>query len=149
MASVIERNGYEVEAYDIVDRGYGKVGDFFSILIQDGVFDIITNPPYDVNLIETVKRCLSLCKNKVALLLPIQYLSGKERHAELYSKYPPARVYVYCERINIAKDGDFEKFFDSGANTTIYAWYVWERGHQGATELRWIHNDKKRIKAPV
>ena len=145
MADVIKKNGYEVEAYDIVDRGYGKVGDFFSVNYPVRKFDIITNPPYDDNLIEIVKRCLALSKNKVAILLPMQYLSGKERHSELYSKYPPSRVYIYCERINIAKDGDFEKFHDSGANMTIYAWYVWERGHQGSTELKWIHNDKKGI----
>ncbi len=76
------------------------------------------------------------------MLLPIQYLSGKERYSELYVKFPPSRVYIYCERINIAKDGDFEKFCDSGANMTIYAWYVWEKGYHGSTELRWIHNDK-------
>lgn len=140
MAEVIKKNGYEVEAYDLVDRGYGKIGDFFSVDYPKKEYDIITNPPYDANLIMIVKRCLSLCKNKVAILLPIQYLSGKERHSELYSKYPPSRVYIYCERINIAKDGDFEKYSDSGSNMTIYAWYIWEKGHTGETELKWIHN---------
>ena len=144
MADVIKQNGYEVEAYDLVDRGYGKVGDFFTTDYPQKKFDIITNPPYDDNLVEIVKRCLSLCKGKVAILLPIQYLSGKERHSELYSKYPPSRVYIYCERINIAKDGDFEKYADSGANMTIYGWYIWERGHKGETELKWIHNVKSK-----
>lgn len=143
MAEVIKQNGYEVEAYDLVDRGYGKVGNFFTIDFPKKEYDIITNPPYDDNLIEIVKRCLSICKDKVAILLPIQYLSGKERHSELYAKYPPVRVYIYCERINIAKDGDFDKYSDSGANMTIYAWYVWEKGFKGSTELRWIHNVRK------
>lgn len=140
MAEVIKKNGYEVEAFDLVDRGYGKVGDFFAVDYPAKKYDIITNPPYDGNLIEIVKRCLSLCKNKVAILLPIQYLSGKERHSELYAKYPPSRVYIYCERINIAKDGDFAKYSDSGSNMTIYGWFIWERGHKGETELKWIHN---------
>lgn len=142
MAEVIKNNGYEVEAYDIVDRGYGKVGDFFVVDYPAKEYDIITNPPYDDRLIDFIKRCLSLCNNKVAILMPVHYLSGKERHLELYSKFPPSRVYVYCERIIMAKNGDFDTYVDGGANMTIYAWYVWERGHQGATELKWIHNDK-------
>lgn len=149
MAEVIKQNGYEVEAYDLIDRGYGKVGDFFKVDYPAKKYDIITNPPYDGNLIEIVKRCLSLCKKKVAILLPIQYLSGKERHSELYAKYPPSRVYIYCERINIAKDGNFEKYSDGGANMTIYAWYIWERGHKGETELKWIHNVKMEPEQPV
>lgn len=143
MAEVIKHNGYEVEAYDLYDRGYGKVGDFFNVEFSEGQYDIITNPPYDGNLIAIIKRCLTLCKDKVAILLPIQYLSGKERHTELYGKFPPSRVYIYCERINIAKNGEFEKYSDPGSNMTIYAWYIWEKGYKGSTELKWIHNNKQ------
>ena len=142
MAEAIKENGYDVEAYDKIDRGYGEVGEFFSTPYPEGEFDIITNPPYDDNLISIILRCISLCKNKVALLMPISFLSGKERHVELYSKYPPLRVYIYCERINIAKAADFDKYSESGANMTIYGWYIWEKGYDGATELRWIHNVK-------
>ncbi len=140
MAEVIKQNGYEVEAYDLIDRGYGKVGDFFNVDYPKKEYDIITNPPYDDNLIEIIKRCLSLCKSKVAILMPIRYLSGIERHNELYSKFPPSRVYIYCERVTIAKDADFEKYSASGANMTIYGWFIWEKGHKGETELKWIHN---------
>jgi len=142
MAEVIKNNGYAVDAYDIIDRGYGEVGDFFRVDYPTKEYDIITNPPYDENLILIIKRCLTLCKNKVALLLPITFLSGKERYDEIYSKQPPSRVYVYRERINIAMDGDFTKFNKSARNITCYAWYIWERDHNGATELRWIKNIK-------
>ena len=142
MAQVIKDNGYDVEAYDIIDRGYGQVGDFFDIDLPQNEYDIITNPPYDENLISIIKRCLTLYKNKVALLLPITFLSGKERYDEIYSKQPPSRVYVYRERINIAMDGDFTKFNKSARNITCYAWYIWERDFIGGTELRWIKNIK-------
>ena len=140
MAEVIRKNGYDVEAYDLIDRGYGKVADFFKVDFPKKEFDIITNPPYDDNLIEIIKRCISLCKNKVAILMPIRYLSGIERHNEIYSKLPPSRVYIYCERVSIAKDADFKKYSASGANMTIYGWFIWEKGHKGKTELKWIHN---------
>lgn len=74
-----------------------------------------------------------------------EYIREVRRHAsrynEVYSKYPPARVYVYQERICIAKDADFKKYGIS-TNMETYAWYIWERGYKGTTELRWISNNK-------
>ncbi len=147
MADVIKSFAYEVEAYDIIDRGYGKQGDFFQVDFPEGEYDIISNPPYDESLIRIIKRCLAICNDKVAMLLPMLYLSGKARYEEIFKKNPPVRVYVYSERINIAKNGDFEQYSDSGANKTIYAWFVWKKGYKGATELRWLHNDKKSVSA--
>lgn len=144
MADVIKANGYEVEAYDIIDRGYGKQGDFFHVDFPQGEYDIISNPPYDESLIRIINRSLEICNHKVAMLLPTLYLSGKARYEEIFKKNPPVRVYVYSERINIAKNGDFEQYADSGANMTIYAWFIWERGYKGKTELRWLHNNKKK-----
>lgn len=142
MSEVIKGAGYNVASYDIIDRGYGRVGDFFVVSFEKGKFDIISNPPYNENLIEIVIRCIDICKNKVALLLPIRYLSGAERYNELYRKYPPSRVYVYMERICIAKNADFDTYNDAGANKEIYGWFVWEKGFNGTTELRWVHNEK-------
>ena len=142
MAEVIKSNGYDVVAYDMIDRGYGNVGEFFSTDYPMGEYDIITNPPYNDNLTEIVKRCISLCKNKVAILMPMLFLSGKTRYEELYTQFPPSRVYIYCERINIAKEADFNTYSDRGMNLTIYAWYIWEKGYKGVPELKWIHNEK-------
>lgn len=142
MADVIKSYGYEVEAYDIIDRGYGKQGDFFQVDFAEGEYDIISNPPYDESLIRIIKRCLAICNDKVAMLLPLIYLSGKARYEEVFKKNPPVRVYIYSERITIAKNGDFEQYADRGANKTIYAWFIWEKGFKGTTELRWLHNDK-------
>ena len=142
MAEELKRAGYEVAAYDIVDRGYGEVADFQNLEVEIGKYDIISNPPYDSNLIEHVLKCLSVCKSKVALLLPLNYLSGKERHEKLFSIYPPKRIYVYRERITIAIGGDFERVKTAGSNMTNYCWFVWERGHQGTTELLWMKNQK-------
>lgn len=140
MAKVIQAQGYTVKAYDIVDRGFGEVEDFFNLHPEKGRYDVISNPPYDDRLNEIILKSISLCKKKVALLLPFRYLSGQTRHKEVYAKNPPARVYVYIQRIAIAKSADFEKY-DAGANMETYAWYVWEKGHKGGTELKWISND--------
>lgn len=142
MSRVIEQSGRKVESYDIIDRGYGKVADFFELDVEEGKFDIITNPPYNDRLAEIIARCVRLCKQKVAILMPLRYLSSNARYNDIYSVYPPARVYVYQERICIAKNGDFEKYNDAGANLEIYAWYIWEKDYSGETILKWIHNDR-------
>ena len=144
MSEVIKHQGYNVTSYDIVDRGYGDVGDFFEEDFEKGKYDIISNPPYQEDLCKVVNRCLEICKNKVALLFPIRYLSGRERYNEIYKQHPPVRVYAYQERICIAKNGQFDKY-EKGQNLEIYAWYVWEKGYKGKTELRWIHNDTRPI----
>lgn len=144
ISEVLKKHGYEVESYDIVDRGYGKIGDFFEVTFEKNLYDIVTNPPYTTNLAAIISRCISLCCNKVALLLPLRYLSGLERFKSIYQIHPPARVYVYMERICIARNADFEKYNDPGANREIYAWYIWEKGHTETTELRWLHNNKCR-----
>ena len=142
ISEVVKAHGYNVESYDIVDRGYGMVGDFFRADFPSDKYDIISNPPYSSDLAAIVSRCIRLCKDKVALIMPLRYLSGKERHKNIYEIHPPARIYVYTERICIAKNADFLRYNDAGANKEIYAWYVWEKGHDGHTELRWIHNAK-------
>lgn len=143
VSEVLKNAGYDVESYDIIDRGYGKVGDFFSVDFGTGKYDIITNPPYSSNLAAIVTRCIEFCHTKVALLMPLRYLSGETRYNEIYKALPPARVYVYQERINIAKNADFDTYNDAGANMEIYAWYIWERGYKGKTELKWISNKRK------
>lgn len=142
ISEVLKKYGFEVESYDIVDRGYGKVGDFFEVDFEQGWYDIVSNPPYTENLTDIINRCISLCHSKVALLMPLRYLSGAERYREIYQINPPARIYVYQERIGIAMNGDFEKYNDPGANREIYAWYIWQKDYTGVTELHWLHNDR-------
>lgn len=142
MAEVIKDAGYDVVASDIIDRGYGKQVDFLSSDFEPDVFDIITNPPYQ-DVLSFIKKALDLCKKKVAILMPLRYLSSFERYL-FYQQYPPVRVYCYVNRINIAKNGRFDLYDDAGANMEIYAWYIWQRGYKGATELRWIENMMKK-----
>lgn len=140
MAEVIKQSGRTVLAYDIIDRGYGKVGDFFEVDFEENKYDIITNPPYYEVLPKIIRRCISLAKHKVAIIMPLRYLSGKARFTDLYEQFPPSRVYVYQERIGVAKNADFEKFADAGANMEIYAWFIWQKGFTGKPELKWLLN---------
>lgn len=139
MAEVIRQNGYEVEAYDILDRGYGGICDFMSLSVQKGEQDIITNPPYDERLNDYILKCLNVANTKVALLLPLNYLSGEHRAQDIFLRFPPSRVYVYTGRILVGKNGDFSQVLGNKVN---YSWYIWEKGYKGVTELRWLKNGK-------
>lgn len=141
MADVIEAHGYQVERYDIVDRGNNKVADFTTLELPAGVYDIITNPPYDDHIIDHILKCISLCNKKVAMLLPLHYLTSRERYNTLFKPYPPQRIYIYQNRIIIARNGDFETYKDAGTNLAIYAWFIWGKGYQGDPQLKWILNE--------
>ena len=137
LAKRLEEHGHIVESTDIVDRGYPgtEIVDFLNEKYHfDG--DIITNPPYKyctefiLNALDSVSD-----GHKVAMFLKIQTLEGQKRYEEIYSKYPPKRVYVFSKRKNCARNGDFETFKSSAI---CYAWFIWVKSEYGCTELRWI-----------
>lgn len=140
LAKVLESYNHTVMATDLVDRGYGGGGEDFlndDIMLPPNKYcgDILTNPPF--NLAEKfVERAMELLENgnKLFLFLKIQFLEGQKRK-ELFKKYPPKYVYCYSSRQKCARDGEFEKYT---ATTQFYAWYVWEKGFQGETIIRWI-----------
>ena len=46
------------------------------------------------------------------------------------------KEYMYFpKRLNCAKNAEFEKYKSSAI---AFAWFVWEVGYTGITELRWI-----------
>lgn len=141
MAEPIKAAGYDVCASDIADRGYGIQADFLTADFEANTFDIITNPPYQ-DVLSFIRRALDLCKEKVAILMPLLYLSSRERYS-FYENYPPIRVYCYVNRIVIAKNGRFDLYATATSKET-YAWFIWEKGYKGKTELRWLENKMKK-----
>src|SRR5262245_24344651 len=120
MATVLASKGNEVIASDLYDRGFGEVGvDFLkSTRIAD---NIVTNPPY--NAAEGFVRVgLRSIRYKFALLLRLAFLEGGNRYRTIFSQTPPARVWVFSERITFYPTGVEQR----GTGTTAYAWFVWE-----------------------
>ena len=63
---------------DLVDRGVNaNIEDFLTSNRKTN--NIVTNPPFSLAL-PFVKKALELSDNKVAMLLRIQFLEGKERY---------------------------------------------------------------------
>lgn len=135
IAKVLTNNGYKVLAADIVDRGYEntKIQDFLAL--KENTHDIITNPPY-VLCKEFAEHSLDISPDgvKVAMFLKLTFLESQSRKA-LFEKYPFKTLYVFSQRRNCAKNGDFEK---SPSSAVAYGWFVWEKGFKGNPIIKWI-----------
>ena len=133
----LERAGYHVYSSDLIDRGYGMVQDFLQEETPpSNDIDIVTNPPYS-KAKEFVDHAMQIIEDghKVAMFLKLQFLESKSR-LQLFKKWPIKTVYVSVKRLRCAKNGDFKKYAKS--NAVCYAWFVWQKGYAGATEIKWI-----------
>lgn len=135
-------NGYSVFSSDIVQREFPcEIIDFLraDASLYSGKFDIVTNPPYKYAK-EFVLKSLEILSEgcKCAMFLKLTFLEGKTRLKELFSKYPPKTVWVFSDRVQCAKNGDFESLKASGGSAVAYAWFIWEKGYQGDTALKFI-----------
>lgn len=134
LSNRLKEYGYKVYSTDLIDRGYQD--ELVDFLCNEKSFDgdIITNPPYKycsefiLKALETIPN-----GNKVAMFLKLTTLEGQKRYEEIYSKYPPKAVYVYSKRKECAKNGLFQ-----GTSAVCYAWFVWQKGFVGCSQLKWI-----------
>lgn len=135
LSKVFESAGYKVRSSDLFDRGYGDAGiDFLGIDNIEWSGDIITNPPYKYAQ-EFIEKALQIIPsgNKVAMFLKIQFLEGKARK-NLFITQPPKKVYVSSSRIECAANGKFKN-----ESAVAYAWYIWQKGFNGATTIEWFN----------
>lgn len=137
LSEVLKENGYNVYSTDLIDRGYPD--DLKDFLQNTEKFngDIITNPPFKYTTQFILKSLEAIPEgNKVAMFLKINYLSGKARYREIYSKFPPQRIYVFSSKIACSKNNKPEGYKHGAMD---YVWMVWEKGQYGPTELKWIY----------
>lgn len=141
LSKVLKEAGYNVYSTDLIDRGYqDEIIDFLETG-KKWKGDIITNPPFKFTN-EFILKSLECVENgsKIAMFLKINHLSGMKRYKEIYSKYPPYKIYIFTGRMACSKNND-PKGFGSGA--IDFAWFIWEKGKYGATELKWIYTGKE------
>ena len=120
----------------LIDRGYGATEDFLQSKEPYHNGDIVTNPPYKYAK-EFVEKALELVDvgRYVCMFLKVLFLESRSRK-ELFIKFPPKVIYVSSSRINCAKNGDFDTYTSSAI---AYAWYVWQKGYNGESVIKWIN----------
>ncbi|MBZ9748204.1 hypothetical protein LB516_23495 [Mesorhizobium sp. CO1-1-7] len=132
MSRVLETRGNPVRSSDLYNRGFGEAGIDFNIA-KMRADNIVTNPPY--NSAESfVRSGVKLARNKFALLLRLAFLEGANRANTIFAESPPARVWVFSERITFYPAGAVQ----AGSGTTAYAWFVWDKSSPAKTELKWF-----------
>lgn len=130
----------EIVAYDLDDNN-GK--DF---LTEDRCFsNIITNPPFKLAH-QFILHSKQLANQKIAMLLPLNYLHGQKRFNEIWTDtlFPLASVYIFTRYVmfdtKLRKD---DKLISNGFMT--FAWFVWDKKHQGPPAIKWLPIEKKDI----
>ena len=136
ISDILKKNGYNVLSTDLIWRGYGdgEVDFLRTNRSYDG--DIVTNPPFKYAT-EFVRKALETVQigNRVAMFLRIQFLEGVKRR-KLFDEQPPKLIYVSSRTLRCAKNGDFE---NATGNASTYAWFIWQRGFNGTTALKWFN----------
>jgi hypothetical protein len=132
MSDVLAETGNTIISSDLYDRGYGEPGKDY-LTSARRADNVITNPPFN-SAEGFVAKGLQASQKKFALLLRLAFLEGANRANTIFHKHPPARVWVFSERITFYMKGAQV----AGSGTTAYAWFVWDKDHTGSTELAWF-----------
>lgn len=48
-------------------------------------------------------------------------------------------IYVSSSRLLCAKNGEFQKMREGGGSAVAYGWYIWKKGYQGETTVKWFN----------
>lgn len=134
--TVLRAEGFDdVACSDIAGNGTEQ-RDFFDIADQHDV--VLTNPPFNRH-IDWIVNAKRIARHKIALLMPLNYLTGADRHDRVWTdqEFPLARVLVLNRGISFLGDPFAEKL----EATQLYcAWYIWDRAHVGPPAIHWIDN---------
>lgn len=134
----MEELGHTVVSTDLIDREYGTGGvDFLKTeKMPDGCGCIATNPPFKIALPIILHAIELLPEGGVcAMFVRTLFLESDKRYKELFSKWPPQRVYQFVSRIKCAANGEFDK---QGSAAMAFCWMIWEKGSKEKTVLEWI-----------
>lgn len=144
MSEIIKKHINEnaiLTSRDLVNRGYGEVGDFFEI--KNEMYDLtITNPPFKYAL-EFIEKGLKI-SNTVVVLAKIQLLEGKARSLKL-KNLGLKEIYGHVERCNCWRNGleNNPKTNKPWSGAMFMAWYVFEKGYKGKPQYNWLFKNMK------
>lgn len=137
IARVLRAAGHDVVATDLVDYGLENSTarrDFlFETSAPDGCECIVTNPPFK-NAEEFVVRAIQLVP-KVVMLMRLGFIES-ERRRPILDRGELSKVYVFRNRLPMMHRHGWDG--PKGGSAICYAWFVWDRGHIGPTELKRI-----------
>ena len=108
--------------------------------------NIVSNPPFGIAE-KFVQRAIELVPSggKVAMLLPIVWLSGFSSKRDWLPKSPLLRFYPISPRPSMPPGKVIEAGVKAGNGTKDFAWFVWEKGYAGPPEVGFMNTKKYKI----
>ncbi len=127
-------HGLVATGSDLVDRGYGPVVDF----MQDEADreNIVCNPPFRV-IEQFMIRALQKAQGKVAAIIPVARLNA----AHWLRETPLKTVWLMTPRPSMPPGHVIAAGEKPGGGKADFCWLVWERGHNGTAEIKWLRRD--------
>lgn len=140
IVNILRSEGHTVLASDLVD--YGDPTHFYGrdFLLEQKAPDrceaIVTNPPFKLAN-EFVAHALHLAP-RVVMLLRLAFLESERRRPILDNGHL-ARVHVFRNRLPMMhRSGRGTQLAKTNSSALAFAWFVWNRNHNGPTELHRI-----------
>lgn len=132
-----KKAGLSARGTDKIDRGYALSSqiDFFSVLkFEPYPPNIVCNPPFNI-ADRFALHALGLLTRKVAMIFPTARLNA----AHWLHGTPLKRVWLMSPRPSMPPGHVIARGEKPGGGKMDYCWLVWERGHQGPSELHWLY----------
>jgi hypothetical protein len=132
--------GYPVKASDIIIRPSGdaavdKLKREANFRDCDGpAVNIVSNPPYGIYPM-FAQHALRLARRKVAVIFPVARLNA----AHWISGAPLRRIWLMSPRPPMPPGSYLAAGRKPGGGRVGFCWLVFEHGHTGPAEVRWLH----------
>lgn len=125
---------WESGALEYYDKSWNE--DKYSFFNENRNFPyIITNPPYSIAN-DFIKKGLEVYTDKMAMLLPLDYLQGQKRFEDdIFRNLTKVHIFTRMPLLSetIREDGLIEK-----TGMQPYAWFIWEKKYTAHPEIDWI-----------
>lgn len=135
IVNVLRDHGHTVWATDLVDShcplSESRIDFLMEYQSRIDVEAIVTNPPFKLAQ-RFVEQALMLSP-KVIMLLRLAFLES-ERRTTILENGKLARVHVFRKRLPMMHREGWTG--PKVGSAMAFAWFVWDRFHKGATELR-------------
>lgn len=140
ISRVLQERGYNVVSADLINRGFGDAGHDFLLEWKPRAPNIVTNPPFRLGT-DFARHALHMVTGKVAMLLKIGFIEGPTRADIHDGAHRLARVWVIRRRVTFLKNGHELIRSEGKGGIHTYAWFVWDRAHEGAPAIGWLEGE--------
>ncbi len=138
IGKVLRKNGF----LSIEENIYDPNDEATDFLTQDRTTEcIITNTPYgDKSITAFILKMKQVATKRIIALYPLSILQGIKRYTKIWTdKVFPLKEVLLFVRPPLLTDSvrEDDKYL---TGMTFYAWFIWEKGYEGAIQFRHINN---------